>query len=229
MRGPRDALLATAHSESPSSQQPVVETANGKVRGFTDNGVRVFRGVRYADTTAGDNRFLPPQPPKKWADIQDALIWGASAPQLPVPENTDAFYSWYSAIQPISEDCLFLNVFTPGTDDTGRPVMVWIHGGGWREFSGTAPGFDGTNLARAQDVVVVTVNHRLNLFGYLQLEGSDERFLDAGNAGLLDLVMALSWVRHNIVAFGGDPDNVTIFGESGGASKIAAILAMRAA
>jgi para-nitrobenzyl esterase len=206
---------------------PIVETTNGKVRGAViDSGISVFKGLRYADTTAGAHRFLPPQPPKKWAGIQDALVWGASAPQLPVPENTDPFYAWYSAIQSISEDCLFLNVFTPGLGDATRPVLLWIHGGGWREFSGTAPGFNGTHLARAQDVVVITVNHRLHGFGFLQLDGSDERFADSGNTGLLDIVMALTWVRDNVAAFGGDPNNVTLFGESGGASKLAAILAM---
>jgi para-nitrobenzyl esterase len=193
-----------------------------------DNGV-VFKGVRYADATGRDNRFMPPRAPEKWAGVRDAVAWGASAPQLPVSESLDPFYARYSAIQPTSEDCLFLNVFTPGVGEGARPVMVWIHGGGWREFAGTAPGFDGTNLARAQDVVVVTVNLRLSAFGYLELQGSDERFADSGNAGLLDLVMALAWVRENASAFGGDPGNVTIFGESGGASKIAAILAMPAA
>jgi para-nitrobenzyl esterase len=208
---------------------PVVETANGKLRGTTQNGVHVFRGVRYAESTGSEHRFLPPQPVRPWAGVQDALTWGGSAPQFAVPEHTDPFYSWYAAIQPISEDCLFLNVFTPGLDAEKRPVMLWIHGGGWREFSGTAPGFDGTSLARGQDVVVVTINHRLNGFGFLRLEDSEERFADSGNAGLLDTVAALHWVRDNIAGFCGDADNVTIFGQSGGASKIAAILAMRAA
>jgi para-nitrobenzyl esterase len=219
----------SAIAASLAQNAPVVETTNGKVRGAVHNGICVFRGVRYADSMAGANRFLPPQQAKPWAGVQDALSWSASAPQLSAPENTDPFYAWYSAIQPVSEDCLFLNVFTPGVGNARRPVMFWIHGGGWREFSGTAPGFDGTQLARAQDIVVVTVNHRLNAFGYLRLEGSHERFADSGNAGLLDLVMALTWVRDNAVAFGGDPGNVTIFGESGGASKIAAMLSMRAA
>jgi para-nitrobenzyl esterase len=214
---------------APAAQEPVVETTNGKVRGVAHSGVCVFKGVRYADTTAGANRFMPPRTAQKWSGIRDATGWGASAPQLKVSQGSDPFYSWYSAIQPIREDCLFLNVFTPGIDEGKRPVMVWLHGGGWREFSGTAPGFDGTNLAHAQDVVVVTVNHRLSAFGYLQLQGSDERFADSGNAGLLDLVMALCWVRDNASGFGGDSNNVTIFGESGGASKIAAILALRAA
>ena len=213
----------------PASKEPVVETSNGKLRGAFENGVYAFKGVRYAETSAGANRFLPPQPVKKWAGVDDALKWSGSAPQFAVPENTDPFFSWYSAIQPLSEDCLFLNVFTPALGHGRRPVMFWIHGGGWREFSGTAPGFNGKNLAQAQDVVVITINHRLSAFGFLQLEGSDPRFADSGNAGLLDIVAALTWVRENATAFGGDPDNVTIFGESGGASKIAAILSMRAA
>jgi para-nitrobenzyl esterase len=207
----------------------MVETTHGKIRGADIEGIRVFKGVRYADTTAGANRFCPPQPPPKWPGIIDALSWGPSAPQSAVPQNTDPFYSWYSAIQPISEDCLSLNVFTPACDRGKRPVLFWIHGGGWREFSGTAPGFDGTNFSRAEDVVVVTVNHRLNAFGFLNLSGSDDRFADSTNAGLLDIVMALRWVCDNIQGFGGDPGNVTVFGESGGASKIAALLAMRAA
>jgi len=199
------------------------------VRGCVENGAQVFKGIRYGDSTSGANRFMPPQPPKKWKGARDAISWGASAPQLPTPENFDPFYAWYSAIQPTSEDCLFLNVFTPGLDDAKRPVMVWIHGGGWFNCSGTAPGLNGANLARRQDVVVITLNHRLNAFGYLQLEGSDERFADSGNAGLLDIVMGLSWVRENAAIFGGNPDNVTLFGESGGASKVAALLGMRAA
>jgi para-nitrobenzyl esterase len=194
-----------------------------------DAGVHVFKGVRYAASTAGTNRFRPPQPPERWGGITDAISNAASAPQRAVPENTDPFYSWYAAIEPIGEDCLFLNVFSPGLSDARRPVMVWIHGGGWREFSGTAPGFDGRGLARAGDVVVVTLNHRLSVFGFLRLERSDERFADAGNAGLLDIVAALAWIKQHATAFGGDPNNVTLFGESGGASKIAALLSMPAA
>ena len=207
----------------------IAETTNGKLLGTVESGVHVFKGVRYAATTAGSNRFLPPQPVAPWSGVQDALAFGASAPQSPVQEHTDPFYSWYGAIQPNSEDCLFLNVFTPELGQGKRPVLFWIHGGGWREFSGTAPGFYGANLASTQDVVVVTINHRLNGFGYLSLAGSDERFADAGNAGSLDVIAALTWVRDNAVSFGGDPDNVTVFGESGGASKIAALLSMRAA
>lgn len=207
----------------------VAETTAGRLRGSVVDGVSVFRGVRYGESTAGGNRFMPPRPPVPWAGVRDAFEWGASAPQLPVPHNTDPFYAWYSAIRPASEDCLFLNVFAPAIDTGRRPVMVWVHGGGWRDFAGTAPGFDGTALARAEEVVVVTVNHRLSVFGFLPLDDPDPRFADAGNAGLLDLVAALAWVRDNIAAFGGDPTNVTLFGESGGASKAAAILALPAA
>ena len=197
----RDILIASAAVRRGA---PVVETANGKIRGAVDRGVHVFRGLRYANTTGGANRFLAPQPVPKWAGVRDALTWGESAPQLPVPEHTDPFYAWYAGIQQVGEDCLSLNLFTPGIGDARRPVMFWIHGGGWREFSATAPGFNGVNLARLQDVVVVSVNHRLSAFGFLRLQGSDDRFADAGNAGLLDLVMALRWVRDNITAFGGD-------------------------
>ncbi len=207
----------------------VVETRSGRLRGATNAGVQVFKGIRYAASASGDNRFRPPQPVLSWAGVRDALQPGASAPQFAVPHHTDPFYRWYSEIEPISEDCLFLNVFSPSLDDERRPVLFWIHGGGWREFAGTARGFDGTALAREGDVVVVTINHRLNGFGFLRIEDTDERFADAANTGMLDIVAALEWVRDNIASFGGDPWNVTLFGESGGASKIAAILALRPA
>ena len=168
----------------------LVETANGKLAVARRKTASMSSRACAMPTARRQKSFLPPQPPRAWAGIEDALNWGASAPQSPVQENTDPFYSWYGAIQPVSEDCLFLNVFTPGLDGGKRPVMFWIHGGGWRVFSGTAPGFDGTSLARAQDVVVVTINHRLSGFGFLQLEGSSSRFADSGNAGLLDIVAA---------------------------------------
>ncbi len=209
--------------------ESIVETSNGKVRGAFAGGVHAFRGVSYGDTTAGENRFRPPQPARKWAGIVDALRPGASAPQLRYPENTDPFFAWYSQIETPSEDCLFLNIFTPGPGHGRRPVMVWIHGGGWYCYAGTAPGFDGTALARSEDVVVVAINHRLGVFGHLALAGGGEAFADSGNAGLLDIVAALEWVRDNAAAFGGDPANVTIFGESGGGSKVAALLSMRRA
>jgi para-nitrobenzyl esterase len=210
------------------SADTIVETTSGKLRGAQRAGAQVFLNVPYAASTAGGNRFRAPQPAAPWAGIRDALAWGPSAPQLPEAEAVDPFLAWYCAVQPVAEDCLHLNIFTPALKAGARPVMVWIHGGGWRSCAGTAPGFDGTALARAQDVVVVTLNHRLNVFGYLHLE-DDERFADAGSAGLLDIVLALTWIRDNAAAFGGDPANVTLFGESGGASKIAALLHLPAA
>jgi para-nitrobenzyl esterase len=210
------------------SPGPLAETRNGKIRGATDAGVHSFKGIPYAASTAGANRFRPPSPVEPWAGIRDAVAFGASAPQG--PGGSDPLSSWYSTLQPVSEDCLSLNVFTPGLNADGRrPVMVWIHGGAWSSCAGSAPGFDGANLAKSGDVVVVTVNHRLNLFGYVQLDDRDERFADSGNAGVLDLVASLQWVRDNIAGFGGDPGNVTIFGQSGGAAKVSALLTMPAA
>jgi para-nitrobenzyl esterase len=204
----------------------VVETTGGKLRGMTANGVTCFKGIAYAASTAGANRFLPPAPAASWPGVRDATAFGSSAPQLPA--SADPLGAWYGALQPISEDCLSLNVWTAGT--TGKqPVMVWLHGGAWVSCAGSAPGFDGTVLARDGDVVVVTVNHRLNLFGYIRLDDPDDRFAQSGNAGVLDMVAALRWVRDNAAAFGGDPGNVTIFGQSGGGAKVSAMLACPAA
>ncbi len=207
--------------------RPEVETSGGRVRGIEVDGVRVFRGLPYAASTAGVGRFRPPAPVVPWVGTREAADFGPSAPQ--VPALPDPLFDWYGAIEPTSEDCLSLNVVTPGTDDARRPVLMWIHGGAWAGGAGSAPGWDGTRLARDGDVVVVTVNHRLTAFGYLALDPDDERFADAGNAGLLDLVAALRWVRENAEAFGGDPDCVTIAGQSGGAAKVSALMAMPAA
>ncbi len=204
----------------------VVETTGGRVRGSTDGQVSSFRGMPYAASTAGQNRFLPPAPAAPWPGVRDATAFGCSAPQLPA--STDPLSAWYNALEPMSEDCLFLNVWTPGTAGR-RPVMVWLHGGAWVSCAGTAPGFDGTVLARDGDVVVVTLNHRLNLFGSIRLDDPDARFAQSGNAGVLDMVAALRWVRDNAAEFGGDPSNVTIFGQSGGAAKVSALLACPAA
>ena len=210
--------------------QPILTTTNGRVRGETVGTTHVFRGIRYAASTAGPNRFLLPQPCQRWSGAIEAVSWPPSAPQTATKGYDQPFYAWNAATEPQSEDCLFLNVCTPGLGDGRRPVMVWLHGGGWRSFASSAPGCDATRLAAAQDVVVVSVNHRLNLFGYLPVDETvDERFRDAGQAGLLDLVAALRWVRDNAEAIGGDPGNVTIFGQSGGAAKTAALMAMPAA
>jgi para-nitrobenzyl esterase len=205
------------------AEDGVVETASGKVRGVQQPGVEIFRGIRFGESTAG-RRFMPPVAAKPWAGVVDAKAPGNSAPQI--PGGAFPIAAWYTKIEPVSEDCLFLNVFTPSaTSAAKKPVMVWLHGGAWMNCAGSAPGFDGTGLARDGDVVVVTINHRINIFGHMKLEGSDERFADAGNTGVLDMVLALKWVRDNIAAFGGDPDNVTIFGQSGGAAKVATLMA----
>jgi para-nitrobenzyl esterase len=196
---------------------PVVATKSGAVRGYVDNGVQVFKGVRYGADTA-PRRFMPPLAPTSWDNNLDAFEYGAAAPQDRTNET-------------ISEDCLFLNVWTPSTDDgEKRPVMFYIHGGAYSHGSGSSPLYDGAALARRGDVVVVTVNHRLNAFGYLYLAGVGvDAFADAGNCGQLDLILALKWVRDNIAAFGGDPETILAFGQSGGGAKIATMMAMPAA
>jgi para-nitrobenzyl esterase len=192
---------------------PEAWTTAGRVRGAMESGIAVFKGIRYgADTSR--TRFMPPQKPKAWRGLRPALAYGPSCPQSRAQENT-------------SEDCLFLNVWTPALRDGGkRTVMVYIHGGAYSNGSGSANIYDGANLCRRGNVVVVTLNHRLNAFGYLYLAmlGGPE-FADSGNAGQLDLILALEWVRENIAEFGGDPNSVMVFGQSGGGAKIATLMA----
>ena len=205
---------------------PVVETTAGKVRGVIQGGTHIFRGIPYGASTAGSNRFMPPRKPEPWPGVRDAFQNGPTAPQLGGPPNALILNHKEPAVQ--GEDCLVINVFTPGVNDgRKRPVMVWLHGGGFASGAGSAHAFDGTNLARSGDVVVVSVNHRLNIFGYLYLADlGGEKYADSGNAGLLDIVAVLEWVRENVVHFGGNPGNVTIFGQSGGGLKISTLLAM---
>ena len=201
-----------------SGAAPVVDTTAGQVRGQEDEGIAVFKGIPYGAA----RRFEAGVPAAPWAGIRPAVEYGPRCPQILRPgtllPSTDT--------TPMAEDCLVLNVWTPAVGGPGhRPVMVWFHGGGFSGLSGSSRLYDGVRLCQRGDVVVVTVNHRLNVFGYLQVAGCP----DAANAGMLDLVLALQWVRDNIDRFGGDPGNVTVFGESGGGAKVCVLMGMPAA
>jgi para-nitrobenzyl esterase len=211
--------------------EPIVKIASGKLRGASSGGICSFKGIPYGASTAGRNRFMPPEPPEPWAGVREALAYAGRASQLPNrPKRRPILETLLGPTDttPESEDCLTLNVWTPGLGDGGkRPVMVWLHGGAFAYGSGNRAVTDGANLARRGDVVVVSVNHRLNIFGLLHLADlGGPVWAHSGNAGLLDLVAALGWVSDNIACFGGDPGNVTIFGGSGGGGKVSALLAM---
>jgi para-nitrobenzyl esterase len=207
---------------APGSPTSVVNTSNGPVRGRMEQGrLQVFKGIRYGAPPTGEARFKPPRKPAPWTAVADASKYAERAIQASGAPGTAA------DAPKMSEDCLSLNVWTPGLDDKKRPVMVWLHGGGFSSGSGGDPISEGANLARKGDVVVVAVNHRLNVFGFLQLSkewGPD--YASSGQAGMLDIVLSLEWVRDNIASFGGNPQNVTIFGESGGGRKVAMLMAM---
>jgi len=209
----------------------VVESASGKLRGANTDGIHAFKGIPYGGSTGGAKRFMPPRPPEPWAGVRDALQYYGHAPQLPGrPERRPELQTILGPADttPETEDCLTLNIWTPDLGDGAkRPVMVWLHGGAFAYGSGNRAVTEGANLARRGDVVVVSVNHRLNIFGFMHLADiGGERFVHSGNAGMLDLVAALEWVRDNIERFGGNPGNVTIFGESGGGGKVSVLLAM---
>jgi para-nitrobenzyl esterase len=204
--------------------EAIAETTSGKVRGTVAGDIKIFKGIPYGASTAGANRFMPPVKRAAWTGVRDALGYGPSAPQSlrrvrpgSSPEE--------------SEDCLVLNVFTPSLgSEKKRPVMVWLHGGGFADGSSSRPILDGTNLAHTGDVVVVTINHRLNVFGFTYLgEQAGVDFALSGGVGMLDIVAALQWVRDNIAQFGGDPNSVTIFGQSGGGRKVATLMSMPSA
>ena len=228
------AVLAVALPPPPAQAQdsaPIVATAEGQLQGVPSRGVLSFLGIHYGADTGGANRFLPPTPPPAWGGVRVADRMGDRCPQPPVnmPPEMASVLSFSDL--PTSEDCLVLNVWTPAVaDNAKRPVMVWLHGGGFFLGSGGDKYYEGSNLSRGQDVVVVTLNHRLNVFGYLQLgPETGPQYADSNLAGMLDIVAALKWVKANIAQFGGDPDNVTIFGQSGGGSKVSTLLAMPSA
>jgi para-nitrobenzyl esterase len=198
---------------------------------MTVKGIHVFKGIPYGGTTSGNCRFLPPTKPKPWSGVRDALKYGDSSPQPPGGMARLLALIGEPQSETESEDCLVLNVWTPAVGDGGkRPVMFWCHGGGFTMGSGSGTFYDGTNLARRGNVVLVTVNHRLGPFGHLYLgDLLGKEYSSSGNAGMLDLVAALKWVHDDIAAFGGNRDNVTIFGESGGGSKVSVLMAMPSA
>jgi para-nitrobenzyl esterase len=213
--------------------EAIVETRSGKLRGAVRDGVFTFKGVPYGKDTGGAARFLPAQPFPAWKGVRTALTYGPCCPQVVrggwKNDETAFIYDWDDGYP--GEDCLRLNIWSPGLGGKPRPVMFWIHGGGYETGSSQElPAYDGERLARRGDVVFVSVNHRLGPFGFLDLsQFGDSRFALSGNAGQLDLVTALEWVRDNIAAFGGDPGNVTIFGQSGGGAKVSTLMAMPSA
>jgi len=205
---------AAARGAWAAAPAPVAMTRHGPVRGYVDRGINVFRGIRYGTDTA-TRRFQPPLAPARWREVRDATRYGHAC----IQQSDEADQS---------EDCLFLNVWTPGLNDRARrPVMVYVHGGAHANGSGSSPLYDGVNLCRRGDVVVVTINHRLNIFGYNGLgQILPAQFGASGSVGNLDIILALQWVRDSIASFGGDPGNVTVFGQSGGGAKLVTLMAM---
>jgi para-nitrobenzyl esterase len=233
---------ASQTQESPQNDAPILqigdniavaETAYGKVKGFILRDVYTFLGIPYGDDMSGKNRFMPPQKPKPWDDVRPAVFYGNSAPQNIYnrsPESYSAFIDHWNYDE-ISEDCLRLNVWSPGLDAKNRPVMVWLHGGGYRNGNGIEhDGYHGENFSKYGDAVFCSINHRLGPIGFSDFSSvGGEKYKHSGNAGMLDIIEALRWINENIANFGGDPGNVTVMGQSGGGSKVSTVAAMPAA
>jgi para-nitrobenzyl esterase len=201
----------------------IVQTESGKVRGYIHKGIFTYKGIPYAKA----QRFMAPDKPATWKDVRSSMTYGPVAPMDPTTTVNDEFeFPFHHNWGYTNENCQTLNVWTPGINDNKRrPVMVWFHGGGFTAGSYVElPSYDGENLSRKGDVVLVSVNHRLNVLGFLDLSGYGDKYKSSPNAGLLDLVAALQWIKQNIAQFGGDPDNVTIFGQSGGGGKVTSLM-----
>lgn len=223
---PKPAIIA-------ADEKAIVETTAGKVRGYIRNGVYTYKGIPYGETTEGLARFLPPTKTKPWSGVRSSMQYGKVSPQgarMGWGNDEEAWmFSWNDGIP--GEDCLRVNLWTPAINDhKKRPVMVWLHGGGYVAGSGQElRSYDGERLSRRGDVVVVSLNHRLGPLGHLNLRNYGEKYADSANVGMLDIVAALEWVRDNVRNFGGDPGNVTIFGQSGGGGKVNTLMAMPSA
>jgi para-nitrobenzyl esterase len=211
------------------------ETAYGKVQGIENAGIKIFKGIPYGASTAGANRFMPPKKPTPWKGIRECIGYGATCPQTQADLRSEyaqmIMWDRHVGDGPMGEDCLVLNVWTPGLDQGKRAVLVSFHGGGYATGSGNFPGYDGAQLSRFGDVVVVTINHRLAAYGYTHLAdlGAPPEFASAGVCGVMDMTASLEWVRDNISHFGGDPSRVMIFGQSGGGAKTSCMLSVPAA
>lgn len=222
-------VVATAQVFDSSTKATTAQTKYGQVAGYIDQGVYTYKGIPYAQA----ERFMPAKEPTPWQGVRSSRHWGPVCPQAKNNgwrnDETAFFYQWNDGYQ--SEDCLRLNIWTKGIGDgKRRPVLFWLHGGGYRTGNGQEhPGYDGRNLADKGDVVVVTINHRLNVLGFLDLSGFGEKYKESANVGMTDIVAALRWVKDNIAYFGGDPDCVTIFGQSGGGGKVSTLLCMPSA
>lgn len=236
--GPSASSTANADDDGPvlqiGDEIAIAETRFGKVRGFILNGIHTFRGIPYGADTAGENRFQPPRPPAPWVGIMPTIWWGDSAPQNMEKRYANVYASFIDHwnYEELSEDCLKLNLWTPALNDQKkRPVIVWLHGGGF--FAGNAieqDGYHGENFSRLGDIVYISLNHRLGAIGFSNFAGvAGDAYKQSGNVGMLDIVAALQWIKDNVANFGGDPNNITIIGQSGGGAKVCTLMAMPAA